>query len=64
MAFLKNESGHRMKDGDFPRCVRFCHWFFHQCHNPHFLNNIVIRDEASFAVDGKFNTDNVQCYCP
>lgn len=28
------------------------------------IRNIVIRDEASFAVDGKFNTDNVQCYCP
>lgn len=53
---------HELKQGDFARRIRFCQWFENQCHNPRFLYNLVIGDEASFALNGQVNNHNVRMY--
>jgi len=55
---------HQLKNTDFPRLLQFCQWFLHQCQTNRFLANLVIGDEASFALNGKVNTHNVREYAP
>ena len=53
---------HKLKEIDFPRRLTFCRWFRDQCNNPRFLFNLVIGDEASFAMNGQVNTHNIRMY--
>ena len=55
---------HHLKAGDFARRTHFCEWFNEQLQNPRFLFNLVIGDEAGFAMNGKVNTQNVRKYAP
>lgn len=55
---------HQLKPTDFEKRFTFCRWFLGQCHNVRFLHNFVIGDEASFAMNGKVNTQNVRFYAP
>lgn len=55
---------HQLKPNDLNRRYAFCAWFLNQCRNPRFLANLVIGDEAGFAMNGTVNTQNVRCYAP
>jgi len=49
---------------DLPRRLNFAQWFVNQSLNQRFLFNVVIGDEASFAMNGTVSTQNVRCYAP
>lgn len=53
---------HELKPQDFQRRMNFCRWFSAQCHNPRFLYNFVIGDEACFSMNGRVNSHNVRMY--
>jgi hypothetical protein len=53
---------HELKDQDFGRRLEFSRWFAGQCNNPRFLYNLVVGDEASFALNGRVNSHNVRMY--
>ena len=55
---------HALQENDFRRRLHFSNWFVEQCRNLRFLPNIVISDEAAFAMNGKVNTRNVRQYAP
>ena len=40
----------------------FCQWFLHHCNNRKFLANLLIGDEAEFALNGAVNNHNVRMY--
>ena len=52
----------QLKENDFQRRSDFSYWFLQQCNNPRFLSNIVVGDEASFAMNSAVNTWNVREY--
>jgi len=49
---------------DLPRRLNFAQLFVNQSLNQRFLFNVVIGDEASFAMNGTVSTQNVRCYAP
>ena len=53
---------HELKHGDFLRKMNFCRWISERCENPRFFHNLVIGDEACFALNGKVNSHNVRMY--
>lgn len=55
---------HELKQEDFQRRLQFAQWFQNRCHNPRFLYNFVVGDEASFAMNGRVNTHNIRMYAP
>ena len=46
---------HGWRPNDFPPRERFCHWFLRNCRNLRFLTNVIISDEAGFAMNGKYS---------
>ena len=60
----KMQLPHHLKAGDFARRTHFCEWCNEQLRNPRFVFNLVIGDEAGFAMNGKVNTQNVRKYAP
>lgn len=54
----------QLQPGDYGRRINFSRWFLNQCHNPRFMPNIIIGDEAIFQMNGEVNTQNVRCYAP
>jgi len=56
---------HELLPPDFPRRQRFTEWLLGRCRrDPRFLRNLLIGDEAGFAMNGKVNTRNVLQYAP
>jgi hypothetical protein len=53
---------HQLFDGDYQRRVNFCQWLLRQ--NQRFLENVIVGDEAGFALNASVNTHNVRAYCP
>ena len=57
--------GHELLPNDYLRGLRFSQWFNQKCEeDPHFLDHVVIGDEASFVMDGEVNSHNVRRYAP
>ena len=48
---------HKLQPGDFQRRVDFCQWLTNR--PPRFLENLIIGDEAGFAMNTSVNTPNV-----
>ena len=55
---------HALKANDLGRRVRFSQWLSREFENPFFLNEILIGDEAAFAMNWKVNTRNIVHYAP
>ena len=55
---------HELLAGDFARQLHFSRWFNKRCRRENFLDSLVIGDEASFVMNGEFNTQNVRQYAP
>lgn len=55
---------HELKPTDYNRRVVFCEWLLRKCHDRRFLANIIIGDEAGFAMNGEVNSQNVRRYAP
>ena len=56
---------HELKQADFDRRIAFSQWLINKTrNNPHFLQNLVIGDEAGFAMNGKVSSQNVRKYAP
>ena len=55
---------HQLLAGDFPRRLRFSEWFNQRCRGEHFLDSLLIGDEAGFALNGEVNSHNVREYAP
>ena len=56
---------HELKQADFDRRTAFSQWLINKTrNNPHFLQNLVIGDEAGFAMNGKVSSQNVRKYAP
>lgn len=55
---------HELKNDDFRRRLAYARWFENSCHNPRFLHNLVVGDEAAFGMNGHVSTQNVRCYAP
>lgn len=55
---------HQLQNRDYGRRLRFSRWFVYCCRNPRFLANIVVGDEAAFAMNGEVSSQNVRCYAP
>ena len=53
---------HQLLAGDYQRRQQFCHWLLAQ--NARFLENVIIGDEAGFALNASINTHNVRHYAP
>lgn len=53
---------HQLLDNDYQRRINFCQWLRRQ--NRRFLENVVIGDEAGFALNATVNTHNVREYHP
>ena len=53
-----------LKDVDYERRSHFGQWFMHQCNNQRFLANLVIEDEARFALNRAVNNHNERMYVP
>ena len=52
---------HELLPNDYLRRLRFSQWFNQKCEeDPHFLDHVVIGDEASFVMDGEVNSHNVR----
>ena len=51
---------HQLLDNDYPRRENFCQWLLRE--NRRFLENVVIGDEAGFALNATVNTHNVREY--
>ena len=52
----------QLKEGDFPRRIRFAEWLLGQNRNRAFLPSLIIGDEAGFSMNGEVNTQNVRSY--
>ena len=55
---------HELLPNDLPRRLRYSNWFNERCPNQNFLQSIIIRDEAGFALNGEINSHNVREYAP
>ena len=55
---------HELLPNDLPRRLRFANWFNERWRNQNFLQNIIIGDEAGFALNGEVNSHNVREYAP
>ena len=55
---------HQLKPTDFDRRVHFSEWLIEKCRDRRFLANLVIGDEAGFAMNGEANSQNVREYAP
>ena len=55
---------HQLKPTDFDRRIRFSEWLIEKCRDQRFLANLIIGDEAGFAMNGKVNSQNVCEYAP
>ena len=55
---------HELLAGDFARRLHFSGWFNKRCRHENFLDSLLIGDEASFAMNGEVNTQNVCQYAP
>ena len=56
---------HGLQPGDHPRRMNFAQWFVDKCQQEaHFLDKIVIGDEAAFRMNGKVSSRNVVQYAP
>ena len=55
---------HQLKPTDFDRRIRFSKWLIEKCRDRRFLANLIIGDEAGFAMNGKVNSQNVREYAP
>ena len=55
---------HELLAGDYYRRVRFSRWFLDKLRDNRFLANLVIGDEAGFAMNGRVSSQNVRCYAP
>ncbi len=56
---------HQLMPGDFARRLVLARWLIARCEaDVNFLRDLVIGDEAAFAMDGKVNTHNVLEYAP
>ena len=55
---------HKLLAGDFARRLHFSGWFNERCRRENFLDSLLIGDEASFAMNGEVNTQNVRQYAP
>ncbi len=55
---------HGLLAGDFARRLHFSGWFNECRWRENFLDNLLIGDEASFAMNGEVNTQNVRQYAP
>ena len=55
---------HQLLAGDFPRRLRFSELFNQRCRGEHFLDSLLIGDEAGFALNGEVNSHNVREYAP
>ena len=56
---------HELLADDYDRRMAYCRWFVvEQCQDPEFLPNIIIGDEATFAMNGSVNTRNTRAYAP
>ena len=53
---------HQLKPTDFDR--RISEWIIEKCRDRRFLANLIIGDEAGFAINGKVNSQNVREYAP
>ncbi len=53
---------HQLLAGDYQRRQQFCHWL--RAQNARFLENVIIDDEAGFALNANINTHNVRHYAP
>ena len=56
------EQRHILQPGDLPRRVHYGQWLTNR--QPRFLTDVVIGDEATFAMNAKVNTRNVRRYGP
>ena len=52
----------QLKEGDFPRRIRFAEWLLGQNRNRAFLPSLIIGDEAGFSMNGEVNTQDVRSY--
>ena len=55
---------HELLANDLPRRLRYSEWFNQRCRNQHFLESLIIGDEAGFALNGEVNSHNVREYAP
>ena len=55
---------HELLPNDLLRRLRYSKWFNECCRNQNFLQSIIIRDEAGFALNGEVNSHNVREYAP
>ena len=55
---------HQLKPTDFDRIVHFSEWLIEKCRDQRLLANLVIGDEAGFAMNGEVNSQNVREYAP
>ena len=55
---------HELLPNDHQRRSTFSEWFNQKCEEPNFLENLVIGDEATFAMNGVVNAQNVRHYAP
>ena len=55
---------HDITGGDFIRKINLSEWFIRGCANPWFLTDLVVSDEAAFALNEKVITWNLRVYAP
>ena len=56
---------HQLLLNDLPRRIQFAEWFVERCRRcPNFLENLIVGDEAAFAMNRKVCTHNVRQYAP
>jgi len=55
---------HELLPGDLPRRRAYSEWLLGRFEEVGFVENIIIGDEAAFAMDGGVNTQNVREYAP
>ncbi len=51
---------HQLLPGDYPRRAQFCQWLINR--PDQFLNDVIIGDEAGFALNASVNTRNIRSY--
>ena len=54
---------HQLLPTDLPRRLHFAEWFVERCRRrPNFLESLIVRDKAAFAMNGEVCTHNVRQY--